>query len=151
MKATWRYLELAAAFGNFTHEIAVRVSEDADNQWFPCSIIREDDTAGTVDVLATSDLILQTDFPATFIRNAATLTPSPAQGRINHGVDGLPIRPEFGGLDPYWSGVYIAQAGFFRAGDTLLDLAIRTKKPISTLRAIWDLGGRNMQCELHRV
>lgn len=108
MKATWRYLELAAAFGNFTHEIAVRVSEDADNQWFPCSIIREDDTAGTVDVLATSNLILQTDFPATFIRNVETLTLSPAQGRINHGVDGLPIRPEFGGLDPYWSGVYIA-------------------------------------------
>ena len=26
---------LTTAFGNFTHEIAVRVSEDADSQWFP--------------------------------------------------------------------------------------------------------------------
>ena len=139
---------LRAVFRGFTHEVRVRVSEDADEQTFPCTPLGQEDGAETVDVLATNGeaVFVSKDFPAPFVTTAENVVATPAAGRINHGVDGLPVRPEFGGLDPYWCGVYIAKAGFYREGDTLLDMAIRTKKPLTTLQALWDLGGRSANC-----
>ena len=123
---------LEALSVGFTHEVQVRPSEDDEPKWFPCRPLyygpdalappkeeqeMADEVVMSFWLLAFNgeEGVILEAFPRQFIRKAAKPVPSPASQAdgtsklINRGVDGMPISASFGGLDPYWCGVYLAK------------------------------------------